>query len=144
MSFLGIFFNSAKKKGKSHLKNLLSVAMADGKLEDSEYQFLLKIAARYQITSNEVDKLKNEIQSKGSFYYERSSTRFEQIYDLVKMMMIDNHINPQELKICKRFSEKMGYHVTIVDELIESIVQNISSGNSMEETKMRVGYLIKE
>lgn len=144
MSLLDLFISPEKKKGKSHLRNLMSMAMADGKLEDTEYQFLLKIANRYNISSNDVDKLKAEIAQKGGYSVEKGSTKFEQIFDLVKMMMIDNNINPNELKMCKNFAQKIGVAVNKVDELIESIVQNISIGHNFEETKMRVAYLVKD
>ncbi len=144
MALFDLFVSSEKKKGKSHLKNLMAMAMADGKLEDSEYKFLLKIAEKYSISINEVDKMKSMIASKGDFEFEKGSTKFEQIYDLVKMMMIDNNINANELKMCKNFAKKIGYAVNKVDELIESVVQNISIGHTLEETQLRVSYLIKE
>lgn len=144
MAFFDFFLSPGKKKGKSHLRNLLSMAMADGKIDESEYEFLALVAKKHNIDSTELDQMKAEIARKGGFAFEKGNSAFEQIYDLVNMMMIDNNINPNELKMCKSFAKRIGFAVNKVDELIESVVQNISIGHSLEETKMRVSYLIKE
>lgn len=143
MALFDLFISPEKKKGKAHLRNLLSMAMADGKIDDSEYEFLVKIANKYSIASAELDSIKLQIIKKGGFEVEKGESSFEQIFDLVKMMMIDNNINPNELKMCKNFAGKMGFVATKVDELIESIVQNISMGHTIDETKLRVAYLLK-
>jgi uncharacterized tellurite resistance protein B-like protein len=144
MSLFDLFTSPEKKKGKSHLRNLLSMAMADGKIDDSEYDFLTKIATKYNISIVELDQIKAEISKKGGFAIEKGSSAFEQIFELIKMMMIDNNINPNELKMCKNFAKKIGFANDKVDELIESVVQNISIGHSFDETKSRISYLIKE
>ena len=144
MSFLDLFFNSQKSKGKAHVKNLLSVAMVDGVIEDSEYEFLIKIAVKYGFNTEDVEKFRLELVKKGGFTKQSGVPRFEQIYELINMMMIDNHINPKELQMCKVFARKIGVAMNKVDELLDSIVMNISSGHNLEETKLRVGYLVKD
>ncbi len=143
MSILDFFLSPTKKKGKSHLKNLMIMAMADGVLDDNEYQFLKNIASKYEISHNEVDKLKLLIQKKNNFDIDSNIHRFDQIFDLVKMMMADNHIDARELKMCKVFAVKTGFSSTIVDELVDTIIQNITIGNNLEETKKRLYFLIK-
>ncbi|MFN0047826.1 MAG: hypothetical protein ACKVOU_01740 [Cytophagales bacterium] len=144
MSFFDLFATPEKKKGKSHLRNLLSMAMADGKIDNSEFEFLTKIAHKYNVSASELDQIKTEVSKKGGFAVEKDGSSFEQIFDLIKMMMIDNNINPNELKMCKIFAKKIGFASDKVDELIESVVQNISIGHSFEETKLRISYLIKD
>lgn len=144
MSLLDIFSSPEKRKGKSHLKNLMAMAMADGKLEDVELKFLTKIASRYGISTKELEGIRINVSKNPTFSFEKDSSKFEQIYDLIKMMMIDDEINPKELKMCKKYAEKIGYQSTKVDEIIESVVQNISNGNSLEETRTRLAYLIKD
>lgn len=144
MSFLDFIFNSKKKKGKEHLRNLMNMAMADGVLDDTEYDFLKNIASKYEIPVNEVDKLKIEIAKQSGYNVEKSLNRFDQIYDLVKMMMADNHIDKREMQMCKVFAKKIGFAVQHVDEIVDSVIQNITIGNSAEETRKRLSYLIKD
>ncbi|MDX2195901.1 MAG: hypothetical protein NW207_05745 [Cytophagales bacterium] len=144
MAVLDVFLSPKIKKGKAHLRNLAQMALADGKIDDAEYEFLQDIAAKYGVSANEVDKLITIGITKKDFSQEKSIKKFEQIFDLVKMMMVDNNINANELSMCKKFAQKIGFAVNKVDELIDSIKMNISLGNSMEETQLRVAYLIKD
>lgn len=139
-----IFLSPKKKKGKSHLRNLMNVALADGVLDDSEYTFLKNIASKFEISDNEVDKLKIEIQRKSNFELDKGINRFDQIFDLINMMMIDNHIDNREMNMCKVFAKKIGFDSRIVDELVDSVIQNITIGNNLEETRKRVDFLIRE
>lgn len=144
MSVLDFIFNSKKKKGKEHLRNLMNMAMADGVLDDTEYEFLKNIALKYDIPVSEVDKLKIEISKQTGYTFEKSLNKFEQIYDLIKMMMADNHIDKREMQMCKVFAKKIGFAPQHVDELVDSVIQNITIGNSAEETRKRLMYLIKD
>lgn len=144
MSVLDFLFNSKKKKGKEHLRNLMNMAMADGVLDDSEYEFLKNIALKYDIDVTEVDKLKIEISKQTDYTFEKSLNKFEQIFDLVKMMMADNHIDKREMQMCKVFAKKIGFASQNVDEIVDSVIQNISIGNSIDETRKRLAYLIKD
>lgn len=144
MSIIDFIFNTKKKKGKDHLRNLMNMAMADGVLDDSEYEFLKNIALKYEIPVNELDKLKIQISKQTGYNLEKSLNKFEQIYDLVKMMMADNHIDKREMQMCKVFAKKIGFAVQHVDEIVDSVIQNITIGNSAEETRTRLSYLIKE
>lgn len=143
MSIFDLIFNSKKKKGKLHLRNLMNMAMADGILDDSEYEFLKNVAFKYEISVEEVDKLKIEISKQSSYTFEKSLNNFEQIYDLVKMMMADNHIDKREMQMCKVFAKKIGFTPQYVDEVVDSIIQNITIGNNVDETRKRLAYLIK-
>lgn len=143
MSIFDFLLSPAKKKGKSHLKNLMIMAMADNILDDKEYEFLKNIASKYDISQNEVDKLKILIEKKNNFDVDANIHRFDQIFDLVRMMMADNHIDKRELQMCKKFAIKIGFSPNITDELVDTIIQNITIGNSLQETKTRLSFLIK-
>ncbi|MDX2191055.1 MAG: hypothetical protein SFY32_14435 [Bacteroidota bacterium] len=144
MSILDLFTDSKVRKGKAHLKNLIQMAMADGKLEDTEYQFLVNVGSKYGIDVKGFEKIKDEVSAQKTYKVEKKISKFDQLYDLVKMMMIDNHIDNRELLMCKNFAKKIGFAVNVVDDLIESIKSNIMLGNSVEETRARVSIFIKE
>ena len=54
MGLFSVFHSNEKKKHKSYIKNLLEVAIADGKLDDSELNVIIKIAANFEMTKDEV------------------------------------------------------------------------------------------
>ena len=51
------FESQDKKRVKSHFKNLLAVALADGILDKVELDNLFKISKRYYITRDELEEL---------------------------------------------------------------------------------------
>jgi len=84
-------FSSGKKdKERSHLKNLLVVAMADGKVEFSEARLLLRLAKRLGLDSKSVIAIKN-----------------------------NDQISDEEVKVCKTLALKLNLLPKVVDDLIE-------------------------
>jgi len=75
-------------------------------------------------------------------YPDNDAERFDQIYDLV-MMMADGEIDENEMKVCNKYAEHLGFDKRIVDELVLSISSNITVGNNPEETKERVKFMLK-
>ena len=55
---IGIFKES-NSITKSHMKNLLEMAMADNHFDDSEYELLKQLAKKHKVTERELEKIKN-------------------------------------------------------------------------------------
>jgi uncharacterized tellurite resistance protein B-like protein len=121
-------------KKMSHVKNLIEVALSDGNIDEEEIVLLLNLAKSLGITQQEIYKIRIN-PGKINFNPPRSSRgRFNQIYDLVCMMMVDGQIDKNELKVCKDLALKLGYLPLIVDDFITIISQDISVGISSRET----------
>ena len=65
---------------------------------------------------------------------------FEQFYELVHMMTIDDRIMDEEMGLCRVFAKKFGYNEP--QELVSSVAQNIKNGQPWEETQKRVVTLL--
>lgn len=136
------FFKKDKSKEKSHLKSLMDMAMADGEIDKFEYEYLLTIATKLGISKAELDALKD---GKQDFEYKSPSSKkesFKQLYELICMMMIDGEIHNKEMRMCGVFAKKLGFSPTYIEELVESVKQNVSMGNSQEETLKRVSFIV--
>ncbi|MFN4945982.1 MAG: hypothetical protein ACK5FG_04675, partial [Chryseotalea sp.] len=68
---------------------------------------------------------------------------FEQLFDLVHMMAVDESIHQEERKLSHLYAIKFGYKREIAAELVETIYQNITHQQSLEETRMRVSMLLR-
>ncbi len=111
---------------KSHLLNLIILALSDGKLDTSELDLLITIAARWGVTPNEFnDILKNPHKVKLT-RPENKSERAIQLIDLVYMVMVDGKIHEGEMDICKSLAVYLGYPPSIVDKLIQLILDSIN------------------
>ena len=123
---------SDMKNKKSHIKNLYSVAMADGILENGEFEFMLSVADKLYIsreTVNHVVKFPEDI----AFYVPtHDREKLDQIHDCVCMAMIGGQIDEREISICKLISVKMGFRPIVVDKLIHEIITSIIKGVASE------------
>lgn len=120
------------KRKKSHIKNLYQIALADGKLDNREFDFLLAIANKLYLNPSVVQNV-IQFSDDVSFYVpEHNGEKIDQIYDCVCLAMIDGNINEKEVAICKMISIKFGYKPIIIDKIIQDIIRGISNNIASE------------
>lgn len=123
MGLFSVFQNNEKKKNKSYIKNLLEVAIADGKLDESELNVIINIAANFDITKDEVLSIKDHHPTIEFTPPSSYSAKVRLLEDLVKIMIADKQIDEKEVKICKDLAMKLDIAPFIVDELIQSSIK---------------------
>lgn len=128
MGIQELFESYDKRKRKSHFKNLLAVAYADGNLENVEFDYIMLLAQKCYTTEDEVRRVIDHPQEIDFVPPKTARERFDQVYDLVTVMLVDGEIHPKEMKLCKTFAIKLGFRPQIVDDLVEGIIQNVIKG----------------
>ena len=132
-----------KRLKQSHLKNLIEVALLDGQLDNNEYVLLLSLARRLKISDQEI---KNIQENPGKIIFMPPGShkkRFEQVYDLVFMMMVDGVIHQKELDFCKKMALKLDYMPQLVDDLIVSIRDSVQKGIPKELSFRELSGILK-
>lgn len=136
MSFNDIIdlFKIGKATAKSHMRNLIEIAAADGSFRSEEQKLLQYAAQRNNISAAELKDIQ-ESPSKVRFQVPgNEEDKFTQLYDLVHMMSVDKDIHSEELRLCEIFAIKFGYRKEVVREMIEMIRQNIEKWIGPKET----------
>jgi uncharacterized tellurite resistance protein B-like protein len=136
-------FRQGKSTARSHMKNLIEIAAADGNFKEVEYELLINIAKKNAISERELKQIKLNHAHIELEIPTDPIQKFNQLYDLTHMMIIDKNIHPEELKLCNLFAIRFGYRREIAEELIQSIKNNINQLHSPEETRLRVEWMIK-
>ena len=146
MSFSDIInlFNQGKGTAKSHMKNLIEMAAVDGNFEAIEFDLLKTIAKRNGISESQLKDIRNNPTGIKFEIPTDSKEKFNQLFDLVHMMSVDNAIHDEEAKLCVLFAIKFGYPRMNVKELIDTVRSNIQNGQTPAETMKRVKMLIGE
>ena len=132
----GFFENEQAKKIKGHLLNLAALAKADGHIDAREMNFILAVGKKNGINSTEVQSLVSG--SKGienSDLPTNDSERFDQIFDLVDMMLADGVVDETEMDFCIMMAEKLGFRKAIVGVLVRKISQGVKDGMPRERIK---------
>jgi len=134
-------FKEAKATAKSHMKNLLEMAMVVSHFDDYEYQLLKKLAKKYKVSEKELKKIQeNPVEVKFVLPVDEKE-KFEQFYELIHMMTIDGKIYDEEVNLCIIFAKKFGYKNQ--QELVYALTQNIKNGLPWEETRKRLDLLLQ-
>jgi uncharacterized tellurite resistance protein B-like protein len=140
MSFKDIIglFKLGKATAKSHMRNLIEIAAADGNLAAEEQRLLEYAAQRNNISALQ---LKNIQAGDSKVRFEvpgNEEEKFFQLYDLVQMMTVDKSIHGEEQRLCEIFAIKFGYRKEIVRQMIDLIRENIERWIGPKETMQTV------
>lgn len=135
-------FKTGSATVRSHMKNLIEMAAADGNFQDVEAALLKKIAKRNGIGEKQLSEIRS---NPGDVAFEvpaDAKEKFHQLYDLVHMMSIDNEVHPEEQKLSELFAIKFGYKREKVKDIVDTIRLNIKNGISADEAELRLKMLL--
>ncbi len=135
-------FKEGKVSAKSHMKNLLEMAYVDGHFDDSENELLKKLAKKHKISEKQLEAIKKNPDSVQFEVPEKDKDKFEQLYDLVAMMLADDYVDTEEFKLCILYAKKFGFKESSAHEIVDTIAGNLKHGQSSAETMKRVELLI--
>ncbi|PKV63032.1 tellurite resistance TerB family protein [Pontibacter ramchanderi] len=130
------FFESeAEKKLKSHITNLGALAKADGHMDPTEMEFIISIGKRHGLKPSEVRNLLSNVQSVKPQLPTNDAERFDQIYDLVEMMLADGIVDENEMEFCINMAVRLGFKKSIVGVLVRRISIGVKDGLSREQIR---------
>ena len=125
MDLLELLIGKKKKRAKAHLKNLMQLAESDGNFETIEVDYLLSLAGRFDISETELKHIKDHPDAANYTSPANDRERFDQLHQLVCMMLIDGEIHEQEMAICKRYAEKLELRSEFVDDFVKVISESV-------------------
>ena len=118
MSLFSALNHNEEAKNKSKLKVLLDAASSDGVVDSSEFELIVSIAGRLNISREEVLSIQQKPDSIKFNPPSSDSAKIRLIQDLVKVVLADNKIEEAELRLCKNLAIKMNLNTRIIDDLI--------------------------
>jgi uncharacterized tellurite resistance protein B-like protein len=136
-------FKLGKASAKSHMRNLIEMAAADGGLGTEEQRLLEFAAIKNNISRAELKDIQADASKVRFEVPGNEEEKFFQLYDLVHMMSVDKNIHSEELRLCEIFAIKFGYRKETVREMIELIRQSIETWTEPKETMQLVKKSLK-
>ena len=130
------------KTGKSHLKNLIEMATADGEFLQSEKELLKTIAKRNGFSEAQLADIEKNSASVEFEPPKDEKQKFIQLYELVQMMNVDNQIHAKEQELARRFAVRFGYRQEVARDLVDAIKENIKNGSTVDETMKRTQLMV--
>lgn len=130
------FFESKEKKLiKSHLRHLVRLAKSDGLLHKNELDFIKSIGKKNGVNDSEVKGIIENPTSVDIVIPDNDDDRFDQIFDLVQMMMKDGVVNDEEMEFCEELANRLGFRKVIVGVLVAKVTRGIDAGLSKAQIK---------
>jgi len=129
---MGFFESKSTKEKKSHFRNLVLMAFADGQFQEGEQQLLASIGGRMGLSPAEVSEVLSKPQKIKLRVPSDRSEKISQMVDLVGMMMVDGNIDQKEYLLCMAFAKQMGLDPGIVKVISEKMVEALKKGLSTD------------
>ena len=133
MDFDRIFESDEQKQVKAHFENMIDLAKADGEVSEAEYNHLAKMASRFHITQEQFEEMYNGTDSYAFMPPVSKEKRYERFVNLVRLAMVDDIIDPFEIKALERFAAGLSFAADQVDSIIEGVIGALTEEYQTEE-----------
>lgn len=130
-----LFESEETKRLKSHIINLGALAKIDGHLDALEMEHIIAIGQRKGMKAQEVQALLADSSRVKLTLPNNDLDRFDQIYDLVEMMLADGIVDEKEMDFCIDMATKMGFRKAVVGVLVKKITNGVKDGLSRDDIK---------
>lgn len=127
MGFFDLFKSQEEKAKLSHLKNLLTVALADKIMKEEEVAAIVAVMIREGIDRSELERCLRHPQDIKYVQPKTIAEKIKYLNDLVRLMMVDGRIDENEYAVCYAVARTYGFNTKIVDDMAEDIVKELEA-----------------
>lgn len=131
MNIEELYESGERKMDRSHFRNLVMIAKADGEISADERVLLDKIGSHIGLSQDQIkDIYKNPHKFSVSTPVSQEE-RFEQMVNLLQMVNANGTVKDSEMKVLERIAVGIGYR-SLDDVDVESILALIIRGEDTE------------
>lgn len=123
MGLFSVFDNYEHNKNKSHIKHLLEAAISDGNLDHCELELIIKIAGKYDLSRDEVLKIKENPKSVSFSPPSSLSAKVKVLEDLILVIAADEIIENDEINFCREIASSLDINPALVDDLLKNHIK---------------------
>ena len=136
MNFWGFLRKNTSESEKDYLKQLFSIASADGNLDATELDYIVSIGKQLNFSEEEINALQNSTDTtrRALRLPDHEEGRFFMLFSLINLILADDEVHPQEMKITESIVMRLGYAPDTVHAIINTIQYNQANGVSSEDT----------
>ena len=118
MSIIDAFDSSEEKKNKSHLRNLIRLALADGQIDEDELLRIRKTARFLGVTPEETDELLANPDKIHFIPPASTQERLERLVGLLRVVMADGIVSSAEDVLLRRICIGLGFKEEKIRDVI--------------------------
>ncbi|WP_411894152.1 TerB family tellurite resistance protein [Winogradskyella sp. A2] len=133
MSISDLYDNEFRKRNKDHFAAIVRVAMSDGFISYEEKNFLDRLAQKLNISDEDFKKILKDYLSHPINPPVSYDHRLERLYDLARMVVVDNIQDEEEKKLLRKFCVALGFHAINVKYITDKALELVSQGHGLDE-----------
>ena len=123
---------------EKHLKVLIELANSDGDFSDPEHKFIYEVGLANGVNEKVIKDLIEEGGTIKDLGVLSEDQKFEYLYNITQLMKVDGKIFKQEIELCKRIANHLGYKSNVIAELSTRIYGDPKITSNKEELKKKV------
>lgn len=128
---------------RSHFANLCQLALADAIINKQEAEYLNELSRKHGISKQEFDEIMNDAYSIDFVSPETPLARLEQMYDLVRMVLMDDIIDERKVQLCVKVAKNLGFEPYVVGDLIKALVTVNEDTGQVDLEEDDLNYILK-
>lgn len=132
MSFSDLFDSGFKKRNEDHFAAIVRVAMNDGVITADEKAFLDRLAINLDINEEDYKLILKNYQThpiNPPLEYDR---RLERLFDLVRMVHVDQINGDPEHKLLNKIGVGLGFHAVNVKYIVDKALTLVYNGVDLD------------
>jgi len=118
MSIVDLYDSEFKARNKGHFSAIVRVALADGRIEPNEKQFLDNMANKLDISEEEYEEILEDPMKYPINPPVMHVQRLERLYDLGRMVHVDHQLGDKQDVMLRRFALALGFPPENVDHIV--------------------------
>ena len=144
MSILDLYSSGAHKRDRGHFANIVKLALADAIITEEEQRLLDRMARRLDISDQEYKEiLKNPEKFPINPPVDYDS-RIERLYNLAKMIFIDNEVVGDEAAVLKKVVIGLGFPTDNADKVTDEAIHLALNENDLEDFTKAIKQVNKD
>ncbi|NCO63949.1 MAG: TerB family tellurite resistance protein [Flavobacteriales bacterium] len=132
MSISDLFDSGFKQRNEDHFASIVRVAMDDGVITADEKAFLDRLARNLGIEESVYKTILKDYQSHPINPPIEYDLRLERLYDLVRMVHVDQIHGDSEHKLLNKIGVGLGFHAVNVKYIVDKALTLVSNGVDLE------------
>ena len=133
MSILNVFDHPGKNQNKEYFVQLVRSAKADDIIHNTELDLLHRIGSKLGFTEPEITNLIANTDKSDYIPPYELAKRFEQVYEIVGMIMADGKVDDNEMRLVTGFAVKSGFSDEEIPGMVSLLIKGKKEGKDEEE-----------
>jgi uncharacterized membrane protein YebE (DUF533 family) len=112
---------------KNYLRNLIQLASADGRLDESEIKVLYEIGKQRNLKDWQIDELLKDLTAVEIFIPESFLNKMNLLFDLMRLIYADGIVDENEIAYIRRILSAFNLSHNVIAELVEIFAKGTPS-----------------